>query len=627
LTTTDNSIRTGGKDNTNALRFLAYGLATFCENTDDVAWSMVGNRNTLEENEFEDTLERVKENHISNPNIGFPTCKTIAAAGAAQCQSCPLFGKIVSPLSEPAADVQNPAPAQDNSPVVEPTEFVDPWDVGSAPPFPLDTLHPDLRACIQYRHDTLGSTISAIAMMSLSAIIAAVNQQSRVRMMQHTDWRSTIRMWALTIGDPSTLKSPTMDRVYGELININRDNCEAAALKQAAFKKAKEEAKATKDKSFDAEPPAQATRAIINEPTAEKVAEILSRDPRGSNVYRHEIAGFIAGLDRYHTGSGGSDQAFYLETFDGGPHTKDRVKGEIFVKNASLNIIGGIQPDKLAEMRDLQADGMLARFIPIPLEAAGDTQDIPAGDVTKNYDRMIREVYNLPVTGFAFDLAAQQVCDGVRADLKGWERVGAFGRGFTSWVGKLPTLYASLCVSLLLSDSIYDWLPSTTVAVAGGHRVGVKPENGPVVPNTITEGVAIRAERILREYVIPVGIFFYHQLLGGRAQETTLAMASFILTSDKDRFTPSDFTSSVRPMRHMGTWEVSRQASILVALGWLIEDGKGRTPSAWIVPRGLRTRMAERRAAEMERKAEIRERIAEMAACRRAERTPPKPNG
>lgn len=94
-----NSLDTGGADNNNALRFLAYSLANFCENTDDVAWRMVCNRSTLEEGEFESTLDRVKESHATNPRVGFPRCHTIAGAGAMECRDCPLFGTIASPLS------------------------------------------------------------------------------------------------------------------------------------------------------------------------------------------------------------------------------------------------------------------------------------------------------------------------------------------------------------------------------------------------------------------------------------------------------------------------------------------------------------------------------------------------
>jgi hypothetical protein len=94
-----NSLDTGGRDNNNALRLYAYGLAQFCHDAKDVAWRMVHQRATLDDDEFETTYERVAETHLTNPR-GFPRCNTIEMAGAMECRDCPLRGTIASPLSK-----------------------------------------------------------------------------------------------------------------------------------------------------------------------------------------------------------------------------------------------------------------------------------------------------------------------------------------------------------------------------------------------------------------------------------------------------------------------------------------------------------------------------------------------
>lgn len=116
------SLENGGRDNNNQLRMLAYALATFCENTDDVAWRMVKDRVTLgkdDPHEFENTLARIKRNHETNPNLGFPLCSSIAAAGAMQCRDCPLLGHIKSPLSQIEPDQDPPPSGGDFRPVPE----------------------------------------------------------------------------------------------------------------------------------------------------------------------------------------------------------------------------------------------------------------------------------------------------------------------------------------------------------------------------------------------------------------------------------------------------------------------------------------------------------------------------
>lgn len=114
------SLDNGGRDNNDGLRLLAYAMSTFCEHTDDVAWRMVKDRATLgkdDGDEFEKTLDRVKRNHESNPNLGFPLCSSIAAAGAMQCRDCPLFGQIKSPLSYVEPEPEAPPAGNDFRPV------------------------------------------------------------------------------------------------------------------------------------------------------------------------------------------------------------------------------------------------------------------------------------------------------------------------------------------------------------------------------------------------------------------------------------------------------------------------------------------------------------------------------
>ena len=79
-------------------------------------------------------------------------------------------------------------------------------------------------------------------------------------------------------------------------------------------------------------------------------------------------------FDRY--GSGASSRAFYLTAFNGGPYLKDRVgkgtrddEAEIRVENLALNILGGIQPDRLSRLRDLTSDGLLQRFLVVLMAA------------------------------------------------------------------------------------------------------------------------------------------------------------------------------------------------------------------------------------------------------------------
>ena len=60
-------------------------------------------------------------------------------------------------------------------------------------------------------------------------------------------------------------------------------------------------------------------------------------------------------MEKY-SGSGragaSANRAFWLKAWDGGRLVVDRItRGEIFVDNLSVSLIGGIQPAKLLEMQ------------------------------------------------------------------------------------------------------------------------------------------------------------------------------------------------------------------------------------------------------------------------------------
>jgi hypothetical protein len=97
----DNSLKTGGVDNDNALRHLIYKISTACHDPEDTAWRMVGNRKTLAEDEFVEQFDRAQDEVEVNPKLAWPSCETVAAAGAKPCQTCQYKGAGCKPLTVP----------------------------------------------------------------------------------------------------------------------------------------------------------------------------------------------------------------------------------------------------------------------------------------------------------------------------------------------------------------------------------------------------------------------------------------------------------------------------------------------------------------------------------------------
>ena len=141
----------------------------------------------------------------------------------------------------------------------------------------------------------------------------------------------------------------------------------------------------------------------------------------------------------------------------------------------------------------------------------------------------------------------------------------------------------------------------------------------------VTAKTAHDAAHILRAFAIPHALALSQVSAGQGDWEELRAIGSFILTSNKDRFTASDFTAGVRALRGLGMWDLRNFLSRLVALGWLGEEENpaGGPVKAWVVPPGLRRYFADRAKAEAERKARLREMIQGAAGQRRGDHAAP----
>jgi hypothetical protein len=217
---------------------------------------------------------------------------------------------------------------------------------------------------------------------------------------------------------------------------------------------------------------------------------------------------------------------------------------------------------------------------------------VPGGGYVSSYAQAIRLLYERPAASYVFDNAALVIAERVRDTIEEWKIVDQWGAGFAQWVGKLDGLFGTICVALHLSGAAFD-------SILGAARdAGL----------TISEETALKAERIIEEFIIPSGVCFYSSMIGG-FQDIPLALASFILTSTKDRFVISDFTIGVRALRGLDAFTVSKHVSVLNAGGWLTEEKGNRHATSWIVTPGLRQYFTERRERERARKGAIQEKI------------------
>ena len=86
--------------------------------------------------------------------------------------------------------------------------------------------------------------------------------------------------------------------------------------------------------------------------TIEATQDILQDSPAGILYYSDELSGWFGSMDKY-SGVRGSakDRAFWLESYNGGSYTVDRIqRGTVFVEHLSVSMLGGIQPETICRI-------------------------------------------------------------------------------------------------------------------------------------------------------------------------------------------------------------------------------------------------------------------------------------
>src|SRR5262249_26959615 len=107
--------------------------------------------------------------------------------------------------------------------------------------------------------------------------------------------------------------------------------------------------------------PFVAPRLYGSNATIERLAALLHARPQGMLMLSDELAGLFLNMSRY---SGGQDNEFWLEAWDGGPYTVERVgRPPIVLRHLLIGMVGGLQPDKLARSFKGDLDGMYARIL------------------------------------------------------------------------------------------------------------------------------------------------------------------------------------------------------------------------------------------------------------------------
>ncbi len=208
-------------------------------------------------------------------------------------------------------------------------QVFDPWEEFQVPAFPLDTLPPVLRTYVEFQSASIGADPAAIAVTALVACSGAIDHTFSLKMNRHGGWEEHPRLWALLVGRPSTKKTPIIRACVKPLRAAEARAAEKHERDVWAWEQDKQGCPALK-------PPAPAMRYVASDATVEKLADILTHQDRGLLIVRDELSSWLGAMEKYGGKGAAADRGFWLETYNGGSYTVDRVhRGSVHAKNCS----------------------------------------------------------------------------------------------------------------------------------------------------------------------------------------------------------------------------------------------------------------------------------------------------
>jgi putative DNA primase/helicase len=266
-------------------------------------------------------------------------------------------------------------------------------DLPLAPEFEANVLLPkQLADFVMDEADRMPCSPDYIAAAVIVCLGSVIGASCALKPKRRDDWIVVPNVWGGIVGDPSSKKSPGLgvvtrfiDRLEAREADKLVEAKKIFEAEQAAYEANQSAVKANMKKAATGKPDPLKMAAAIddlkaiappdepharryksNDASVEKLCDIEARNPQGLMVFRDELVGLLASWEREgHEG----DRAYYLEGWNGsGSYNSDRIgRGEQFVKNHCLSILGGIQPDKmetyLADIAsNLDNDGRVQRF-------------------------------------------------------------------------------------------------------------------------------------------------------------------------------------------------------------------------------------------------------------------------
>ena len=265
-------------------------------------------------------------------------------------------------------------------------------------PFPIDVFPVFIQNMMKKYESTLGYNLDfmSIGLMFTAGTIAGNKYKVKVK----NGYVGAPLFWLVALGNPGTKKTHPIRAMLNPLKLID-DNHREQYLKQSTdFERMTAEEKKAGNL---AEP--LLTQTIVKDATLEALHHVHSTNRKGLGLYKDELNGFFGDMNKYRQGS---DAEFWLESYNNGSHTSNRVSRKVqHIDEIFINIIGTMQPDVFKDILSQKQNGTVDRFL--FTQASTDVID----ETLEEMPQDLIDKYNAELLQFNKNLVYQSKADAV----------------------------------------------------------------------------------------------------------------------------------------------------------------------------------------------------------------------
>lgn len=214
--------------------------------------------------------------------------------------------------------------------------------------FPIEVFPEQIQRYILELNRTLNFHIDFSAAAAMFAI-ATING-NKMKLKVKNGWEAPTIFWFACVGYPGTIKTHPVKMLTKPIVTLDKTSKRDWDEEMKHYDPDKKQ------------PKPKFKQILISDYTLEALHSIHDINRRGIGLYKDELKGFLNDMNKYRKGS---DEEFWLESFNNGSYIVNRVtKDPIMINNICINIIGTIQHDVLSKVvSDYAGNGLIDRFL------------------------------------------------------------------------------------------------------------------------------------------------------------------------------------------------------------------------------------------------------------------------